>query len=225
MLAEYKGSMKRRNLLSSQYQLLRWRHRPRFCLMQFCCLLRSFSLMILLFFGPSIPSFVAFSLKTSYRERKQSMKPSFFYQSTEREKLLGAVISNSIRVVGGGTSTSINTVGGMPIGSEASVSGLGSSSRMVQIRKRMNDIVVDKMASSSEDGSTLEHHNSDESSSTSSSGGVVGRLEELKQRESELSALLAEVRREKLATIRSRPLTIGMSTKISSSTSTSSKLH
>ena len=37
-----------------------------------------------------------------------------------------------------------------------------------------------------------------------------GRLEELKQREAELSALLAQVRREKLDAIRSRPLTIGV---------------
>lgn len=39
---------------------------------------------------------------------------------------------------------------------------------------------------------------------------AVGKLEELKQREAELSALLAEVRREKLSAIRSRPLTIGI---------------
>jgi len=38
----------------------------------------------------------------------------------------------------------------------------------------------------------------------------AGRLEELKQREAELSTLLAEVRREKLAALRSRPLTIGI---------------
>jgi arogenate dehydrogenase (NADP+) len=37
-----------------------------------------------------------------------------------------------------------------------------------------------------------------------------GKLEELKQREAELSALLAEVRRDKLSEIRSRPLTIGV---------------
>ena len=38
----------------------------------------------------------------------------------------------------------------------------------------------------------------------------VGRLEELKQREQELAAQLAAVRREKLSAIRSRPLTIGV---------------
>lgn len=38
----------------------------------------------------------------------------------------------------------------------------------------------------------------------------VGRLEELKQREQELAAQLAAVRREKLSAIRSRPLTIGI---------------
>jgi prephenate dehydrogenase len=38
----------------------------------------------------------------------------------------------------------------------------------------------------------------------------VGKLEELKQREAELSTLLAEVRREKLETLRSRPLCIGI---------------
>lgn len=38
----------------------------------------------------------------------------------------------------------------------------------------------------------------------------VGRLEELKQREQELAAQLASVRREKLSAIRSRPLTIGV---------------
>ena len=37
-----------------------------------------------------------------------------------------------------------------------------------------------------------------------------GRLEELKQREAELSALLAAVRREKLSALQSRPLTIGV---------------
>lgn len=42
------------------------------------------------------------------------------------------------------------------------------------------------------------------------SPSVAGKLEELKQRESELSRLLAEVRREKLSTLRSRPLTIGV---------------
>eukprot|EP00546_Thalassionema_frauenfeldii_P012796 CAMPEP_0178915446 /NCGR_PEP_ID=MMETSP0786-20121207/12032_1 /TAXON_ID=186022 /ORGANISM="Thalassionema frauenfeldii, Strain CCMP 1798" /LENGTH=352 /DNA_ID=CAMNT_0020588559 /DNA_START=123 /DNA_END=1181 /DNA_ORIENTATION=+ len=51
-----------------------------------------------------------------------------------------------------------------------------------------------------------------ESSSDESniSPNVAGKLEELKQRESELSRLLAEVRREKLSTLRSRPLTIGV---------------
>lgn len=39
---------------------------------------------------------------------------------------------------------------------------------------------------------------------------AAGKLEELKQREAELSALLADVRREKLSAIRSRPLTIGV---------------
>jgi arogenate dehydrogenase (NADP+) len=39
---------------------------------------------------------------------------------------------------------------------------------------------------------------------------AAGKLEELKQREAELSALLAAVRREKLSAIRSRPLTIGV---------------
>jgi arogenate dehydrogenase (NADP+) len=39
---------------------------------------------------------------------------------------------------------------------------------------------------------------------------AAGKLEELKQREAELSALLASVRREKLSAIRSRPLTIGV---------------
>jgi arogenate dehydrogenase (NADP+), plant len=38
----------------------------------------------------------------------------------------------------------------------------------------------------------------------------AGRLEELKQKEAELSRLLAEVRSEKLSAIRSRPLTIGV---------------
>lgn len=38
----------------------------------------------------------------------------------------------------------------------------------------------------------------------------IGRLEELKQREQELAAQLAAVRREKLSAIRSRPLTIGV---------------
>lgn len=54
--------------------------------------------------------------------------------------------------------------------------------------------------------------------SASSNGGEpaavvvaqVGKLEELKQREAELAALLAAVRREKLETIRSRPLCIGI---------------
>lgn len=40
--------------------------------------------------------------------------------------------------------------------------------------------------------------------------GRIGRLEELKQREQELAAQLAAVRREKLSAIRSRPLTIGV---------------
>jgi arogenate dehydrogenase (NADP+) len=39
---------------------------------------------------------------------------------------------------------------------------------------------------------------------------AAGKLEELKQREAELSSLLAAVRREKLSAIRSRPLTIGV---------------
>eukprot|EP00548_Thalassiothrix_antarctica_P004414 CAMPEP_0194132284 /NCGR_PEP_ID=MMETSP0152-20130528/2789_1 /TAXON_ID=1049557 /ORGANISM="Thalassiothrix antarctica, Strain L6-D1" /LENGTH=357 /DNA_ID=CAMNT_0038827279 /DNA_START=222 /DNA_END=1295 /DNA_ORIENTATION=+ len=39
---------------------------------------------------------------------------------------------------------------------------------------------------------------------------AAGKLEELKQRESELSRLLAEVRREKIAALRSKPLTIGV---------------
>jgi arogenate dehydrogenase (NADP+) len=39
---------------------------------------------------------------------------------------------------------------------------------------------------------------------------AAGKLEELKQREAELSALLAAVRKEKLSAIRSRPLTIGV---------------
>jgi arogenate dehydrogenase (NADP+) len=39
---------------------------------------------------------------------------------------------------------------------------------------------------------------------------AAGKLEELKQREAELSDLLAAVRREKLSAIRSRPLTIGV---------------
>lgn len=38
----------------------------------------------------------------------------------------------------------------------------------------------------------------------------AGRLEELKQREAELSKMLAEIRTEKLSAIRSRPLTIGV---------------
>ena len=38
----------------------------------------------------------------------------------------------------------------------------------------------------------------------------IGKLEELKQREAELSRLLAAVRREKLSTLRSRPLKIGV---------------
>jgi arogenate dehydrogenase (NADP+) len=38
----------------------------------------------------------------------------------------------------------------------------------------------------------------------------AGRLEELKQREAELAALLADIRKEKLSAIRSRPLTIGV---------------
>ena len=38
----------------------------------------------------------------------------------------------------------------------------------------------------------------------------AGKLEELKQREAELSKLLAAVRTEKLSAIRSRPLTIGV---------------
>jgi prephenate dehydrogenase len=43
-----------------------------------------------------------------------------------------------------------------------------------------------------------------------SPAAVAGRLEELKQREAELSKLLAEVRLEKLSALRSRPLTIGV---------------
>jgi hypothetical protein len=39
---------------------------------------------------------------------------------------------------------------------------------------------------------------------------MLPRLEELKQREAELAAQLAAVRREKLAAIRSKPLTIGI---------------
>ncbi|CAB9518296.1 Dehydrogenase [Seminavis robusta] len=39
---------------------------------------------------------------------------------------------------------------------------------------------------------------------------AAGKLEELKQREAELSKLLASVRREKLSAIRARPLTIGV---------------
>jgi arogenate dehydrogenase (NADP+), plant len=45
---------------------------------------------------------------------------------------------------------------------------------------------------------------------SSQSSSAVGRLEELKQREAELSKLLAAVRQEKLSAIRSRPLTIGV---------------
>lgn len=48
------------------------------------------------------------------------------------------------------------------------------------------------------------------SSSVASSSSQVGKLEGLKQREAELSSLLAEVRREKLETLRSRPLCIGI---------------
>jgi arogenate dehydrogenase (NADP+) len=48
------------------------------------------------------------------------------------------------------------------------------------------------------------------SRSGSNNNFVGSKLEALKQREVELAALLAAVRREKLATIRSRPLTIGI---------------
>lgn len=50
---------------------------------------------------------------------------------------------------------------------------------------------------------TIQMSSSDDSSS-------IGKLDKLKQREAELSRLLADVRREKLDEIRSRPLTIGV---------------
>jgi len=50
----------------------------------------------------------------------------------------------------------------------------------------------------------------EESSNNAPSVVVAGKLEELKQREAELASMLAEVRREKLSTLRSRPLSIGV---------------
>jgi arogenate dehydrogenase (NADP+), plant len=54
------------------------------------------------------------------------------------------------------------------------------------------------------------HHQSREGSGAQSPASQVGKLEGLKQREAELASLLAEVRREKLETLRSRPLCIGI---------------
>jgi arogenate dehydrogenase (NADP+), plant len=54
------------------------------------------------------------------------------------------------------------------------------------------------------------HQSRGESSGAQSPASQVGKLEGLKQREAELSSLLAEVRREKLETLRSRPLCIGI---------------
>lgn len=48
------------------------------------------------------------------------------------------------------------------------------------------------------------------SSNNNSATGKAGRLEELKQREAALAALLADIRKEKLSVLRSRPLTIGI---------------
>jgi len=48
------------------------------------------------------------------------------------------------------------------------------------------------------------------SSSSSSVSSVVGRLEQLKQREAELSRLLTAIRQDKLEVLRKRPLTIGI---------------
>lgn len=50
----------------------------------------------------------------------------------------------------------------------------------------------------------------DNDDASDSSSVKAGKLEALKQREAELAALLAEVRREKLSALRARPLTIGI---------------
>jgi prephenate dehydrogenase len=60
------------------------------------------------------------------------------------------------------------------------------------------------------DGERPKSPSSSSSSSSPAAAAQVGRLEGLKQREAELSSLLAEVRREKLETLRSRPLCIGI---------------
>lgn len=63
-------------------------------------------------------------------------------------------------------------------------------------RKRESEVMMISMA-------TADNNNNN-------GQAAVGRLESLKQREAELAGMLAAVRREKLAVLRSRPLTIGV---------------
>lgn len=54
------------------------------------------------------------------------------------------------------------------------------------------------------------NNNTSNQHDTSAAAAAAGRLERLKQKEAELAAQLAAVRREKLSALRSRPLTIGI---------------
>jgi arogenate dehydrogenase (NADP+), plant len=57
---------------------------------------------------------------------------------------------------------------------------------------------------------TTNYNNNNIADTNTDMSSAAGRLETLKQREAELSHLLAQVRREKLHTLRSRPLTMGI---------------
>lgn len=61
-----------------------------------------------------------------------------------------------------------------------------------------------------QDATPVDATENNNNNNNSPAAAVAGRLEELKQREAELSKLLAEVRLEKLSALRSRPLTIGV---------------
>jgi len=93
---------------------------------------------------------------------------------------------------------------------------MSSSSSLTNHNKRRKTTASSSSASyaipSSDDDDEIGPSDADAQQGGAGNDPVVeaGRLEELKQREAELSAMLASVRREKLSALRSRPLTIGV---------------